>query len=494
MRVANVIKPLFERRLFLAAFLTFIAGALHADTVILKNGVIIEGVVYDQNPYMLRIQKDQGAAITIRKSQVIRVIYGDRVETLEEKKREKKQEPTPAKREPVKEPRPKPAVDTRKEPPKRETTEKKTVQPEKSETNEPEVKTEPEVEKPADETKEQKPEIIRRPVSSALADPNSSRFIANLKSTPPGLTKKELSRAHSLIYGEGDGKQELILRDRPHSPVIDLNRIVVGPVDPDKEGRLRIHTDDEGQPVALVEVDYSRAGLNVPQAIRDGKILEHEVLLRDHKGEILGRAPLNFSSFRFERITEQKKARRFLILPNATSVTVEEAEDPEPKTRIVAHIKNYTDRDAIPQSIELKRRPDTDYPVTLQVRMTLIDPYLAPLCKECLEDPLYREARSDYDEALARLRELEANPDLLQEDTATEAVRAPQELAQLAHKKAESYRASIKNAISRMNETSHKIKEGKIKNHSSNGNFIQYRQWHLYSRPYFFRVSTDSAN
>ena len=211
---------------------------------------------------------------------------------------------------------------------------------------------------------------------------------------------------------------------------------------------------------------------------------------RNHKGEILGRAPLNFSSFRFERITEQRKARRFLILPNATSVTVELEGDNEPKTRIVAHVKNYTDRDAIPQSIELKERPDPEFPVTLQVRMTLIDPYVAPLCKECLDDPLYREARKDYQEALAKLRNLEANPELLQDDSAE---KEPARISQLAHSRADAYRQSVKDAIEKMNKESHRIMKGKVQNHTSDGNFIQYRQWNLYSRPYFFYVSDESA-
>lgn len=444
-----------------------------ADMVILKNGVILEGVVYDQNPHILRVQKEGGAALTIRKSQVIRVIYGDRVEELQPEK-------SPETRRPVEK-----KPDQRKKPvPTQEKKDPILIEKEKDFSEEKEPETQEENLKPDE------PEIIRKPLSGPLADPLSSRYIANLERLPPGVSREELSKAHSLIYGEGEESQELILRDQPHSPVIDLNRIVVGPVDPDKQGKLRIHSDDQGKPVALVEVDYSRAGLNVPQAIRDGRILEHEVLLRNHKGEILGRAPLNFSSFRFERITEQRKARRFLILPNATSVTVELEGDNEPKTRIVAHVKNYTDRDAIPQSIELKERPDPEFPVTLQVRMTLIDPYVAPLCKECLDDPLYREARKDYQEALAKLRNLEANPELLQDDSAE---KEPARISQLAHSRADAYRQSVKDAIEKMNKESHRIMKGKVQNHTSDGNFIQYRQWNLYSRPYFFYVSDESA-
>ena len=470
-----------QQRWFLPALL-FLCTALSADTVILKNGVILEGLVYDQNPYMLRVQQDKGSAITIRKSQVIRVIYGDRpVKDLEEK---------PAKPETTER---KPPRTERKDPPR--TTEKivteRKPEPEKKE---PQKKEEPEelqiIMEPSEEPIKKGPETIRKDVAEPVAEPLSSPYVANLSKRPPGISKKELSRAHSLKYGEGENTQELILRDEPRSPVIDLNRIVVGPVEPDAQGRLRIHSDDQGKPVALVEVDYSRAGLNVPQAIRDGRILEHEVLLRDHEGQILGRAPLNFSSFRFEKITEQRKARRFLILPNATSVTVEEAEDPEPETRIVAHIRNYTDRDAIPQSIELKHFPDSEYPVSLQVRMTLIDPYVISLCKECLEDPLYAKARQDYQEALAKLRELEANPDLLQEDSAE---KAPHTVSRLAHEKADEYRDAVRRSIEKMNRASHRIKDGKIENHTSDGNFIQYREWHLYSRPYFFRISSEKA-
>lgn len=476
------------------------AAAISADTVILKNGVIIEGVVYDQNPHMLRVQRDKGSAITIRKSQVIRVIYGDRpVEELKPETREKP-EPRPQPPRPAERKAEEPKKPVKPEP--RESEEK----PEEQEEQErmPESANESETAPDSQEKSEEEAQIIQEPLpepipvikdmSGPLADPLSSRYVGHLDKTPRGISKKELSRAHSLKYGEGEESQELILRDRPHSQIIDLNRIVVGPIDPDERGRLRIHSDEDGQPVALVEVDYSRAGLNVPQAIRDGRILEHEVLLRNHEGEILGRAPLNFSSFRFERITEQKKARKLLILPNATSVTVEEAEDPEPQTRIVAHIKNYTDRDSVPQSIELKEPPNPDYPVSLQVRMTLIDPYLIALCRECLEDPLYARARKDYEDSLKRLRELEANPDLLKEESSTEIAEAPQEIAQLAHKRADDYRKSVKEAIQKMNEASHKIKNGKIENHTSEGNFIQYREWHLYSRPYFFRISTEKAN
>lgn len=458
-------------RLLMAATILLLGPSILADTVILKNGVIIEGVVYDQNPYMLRVQKEKGPAVRISKSQVIRVIYGDRpVEEL-------KPDPRRPDEKPVKErirPEKKDPIIIRKE---KDFTEQEL---------EPETQPEPENLEP--EAKE--PENVRRPVSSPLADPLSAPFIANLDPLPRGVKERDLSRAHSLRYGEGESSEELILRDRPQASIIDLNRVIVGPVDPDNQGRLRIHTDDQGKPVALVEVDYSRAGLNVPQAIREGRILEHEVLIRDHKGEILGRAPLNFSSFRFEKITEQRKARRFLILPNATSVTVEEEGDSEPKTRIVAHIRNYTDRDAIPQSIELDRRPDSEFPVTLQVRMTLIDPYVAPLCKECLEDPLYSDARKDYEEALSKLKALEANPELLQDDSAE---KEPARLSRLAHQKADVYRRSVKEAIATMNKRSHQIQNGKILNHTSDGNFIQYREWNLYSRPYFFYVSDESA-
>ena len=74
------------RRFILSAAFLWSTSALLADMVILKNGVILEGVVYDQNPHILRVQKEGGAALTIRKSQVIRVIYGDRVEELQPEK------------------------------------------------------------------------------------------------------------------------------------------------------------------------------------------------------------------------------------------------------------------------------------------------------------------------------------------------------------------------------------------------------------------------
>ncbi|MCB1167090.1 MAG: hypothetical protein KDK33_13095 [Leptospiraceae bacterium] len=450
----------------------FAASYLHADTVILKNGVIIEGVVYDQNPYMLRVQRDQGSAITIRKNQVVKVIYGSESVKDLEKEKEQKPEITPKPAEKKKPEIKKPTnVEPRIEDKKPETTERK-----------------PPEERPQNK-KEPQEQPIRKDMQAPLADSLSAPFIADLRGAPGNPKEKDLSRAHSLIYGQGKDAQELILRDEPHSPVIDLNRVVVSPVDPDSDGRLRIYQTEDGGPVAIVAVDYSRAGINVPQAIRDGRILEHEVILRDHKGEILGRAPLNFSSFRFERVTEQRKARRFLILPNATSVTVEETEDPEPVTRLIAHIKNYTDRDSIPQSIELKRMPDDGYPVTLQVRMVLIDPYVAPLCKECMEDALYAQARSEYDAALQKLQRLQDHPELLTSDAVETADNAGEEISQLARTRADAYRASIKKAIEKMNSAAHRMQEGKALNHTTDGNFIQYREWQLYSRPYFFYIS-----
>ena len=83
----------------MAAILFLSAAPILADTVILKNGVILEGVVYDQNPHILRVQKEGGAALTIRKSQVIRVIYGDRVEEYEPEKKPETRRPAERKPE-----------------------------------------------------------------------------------------------------------------------------------------------------------------------------------------------------------------------------------------------------------------------------------------------------------------------------------------------------------------------------------------------------------
>lgn len=488
LRLKNAVPSLRTAATVAVLMLWIAPGALLADKIILKNGVILEGRVYDQTPLIIRMRLDQGGTVTVQKKNAVGVVYGsnpierflpEKTETKTKKpvqglQRQKEKVLRQNQNIPDEQPKTDPEIPDEK--------------PETLEKQETEIPgPEPEAEPKAEAEAEPEPEIepLRRNTKGPLADPLTAPFIANLANMPPGVSREELSRKQSLLLGENN-EQELILRARPQSERIDLDHIVVMPLEPDKQGRLPVHTTAENKPVALVQVDYSRSGLNVPEAIRQGRILEHEVLLRNHKGTIIGRAPLNFISFRFERVTEQRQERRFLILPGATSVTVGENKDRQPKTRIVANIQNYTDRDFIPQSIELKSRPDPGYPVSLQVRILLINPYLANICKECIENSLYKKAKQDYESAMQKLRKLEANPGLIQDDSAE---KEPEEIAQLAHKKADAYRKDVKEAIRRMNQASHTIREEGPDNHTSGGNFIQYREMHLYSKPYFFEIA-----
>lgn len=298
---------------------------------------------------------------------------------------------------------------------------------------------------------------------------------------------------------------EVIKSFPDYSEEINLNNIGMRPLGASgsEDSIIEIRKNSKGNPVALLELDYKNSGLNVIQAIKNGKILEHHIVIMDSRGREIGRAPVNFIAFEVEEITSSVQSQKLLFTDSGSEVEYDRSDRPEPQPlERKARLKVYEDGANVPQYVELEKAPGSGDVVSIYLELVYIEPFYSELCgssqKDCpqVEKIAFRQVRQDNSQTIQKIEDrvnesLKRTPDgreaevvSLESDTLVFRLKKP----------VADYKAGIQREIKRLNQrpANNEKNDPYVNYTAKGGDYLHYREWKLLTVPRYFQIRNEA--
>lgn len=277
-----------------------------------------------------------------------------------------------------------------------------------------------------------------------------------------------------------------------HSEQINLNRIKM------ITKSEAVHTDskDGKKPLAQepgVSVEYSEnkipfiqldlffedAGISIIEEIIAGTILDHHIIVLNQKGEIIAKQPVNFQAYEILE-TKTEVMRNKVIVGESKKPVKVNSTTPETKISREAIERQYTDRDSVPQVLEIQdgKVPNPGEYINIYLELTYVNPHLEPNC-ESYEGNCNGAKQRFFEDVTGRnRREL----DILRNRYVDGEVA---QFPNLTQAEQSDYKTNIKSKI----ETTNGVfgpKHGFTK--------FMFREWNLVSSPRYFRILSVNKN
>ncbi|MEQ8352919.1 MAG: hypothetical protein RH862_15635 [Leptospiraceae bacterium] len=298
-----------------------------------------------------------------------------------------------------------------------------------------------------------------------------------------------------------------VIKDYPdYSSEINLNNIGMQPLGAASKNSqiIEIRKNSEGNPVALLELDYKNSGLNVIQEIKNGKILEHNIVIMDSQGREIGRAPINFIAFEVEEITSSVQSQKLLFTDSGSEVEYDKSDRPEPQPlERRARLKVYEDGARVPQYVELSRSPESGTTVSIYLELVYIQPFYSELCQsgqnDCpsVERVAFKAVKKDNEETMSEIEE-RVNKSLQRSGEGNEAEVVALESDALVFrlkKPVEDYKEGIKREIKKLNKrpTTNQDNDPYVNHTARSGDYLHYREWKLLTVPRYFQIKNETS-
>lgn len=279
----------------------------------------------------------------------------------------------------------------------------------------------------------------------------------------------------------------------PEKPteVIDLNQIKIVPMTNPESGTLKITKNKEGKAIALLSLEDSNSGLNLAESILNGEILEHAIIIRNEKGEEIGRAPVNVLQYEIEEIATNKGEKKILLTESGSEVGIKQSNELPPVTKR-AKVRTFQKNEIIPQYIELTKKPNDGTFVSVNLELIYAKPFAELHCYPSgTESDTFEYCSKDFHNSIKTeiQRNVKEKESILtnavynmKEDSIPKEYR--EKLNLRLEKNTNDYRADIKNNIGEIN----KLKFPDKLDRPSPGSYY-YREWRLASSPKYFQVS-----
>jgi hypothetical protein len=161
-----------------------------------------------------------------------------------------------------------------------------------------------------------------------------------------------------------------VISPEKQADVIDLNQIEMVSRQ-ESEKALYVKQDENGNYYVKFNLQYSKSGINVIQAIKSGKIIFHQIVIMSADGRKIGSDSINFHSFDVtlsdtKSIIQDDKGRK--------DITRSKQQKP-PELESV----EYGDNDQVPQIIGLDK-PEINTYVAIFIELWYIQPYFGDIC------------------------------------------------------------------------------------------------------------------
>ncbi|EMY69024.1 hypothetical protein [Leptospira vanthielii] len=277
-----------------------------------------------------------------------------------------------------------------------------------------------------------------------------------------------------------------------HTEQINLNRIKM------ITKSEAVHTDSkEGKkPLTLepgVSVEYSEnkipfiqldlffedAGISIIEEIISGTILDHHIIVLNQKGEIIAKQPVNFQAYEILE-TKTEVMRNKVIVGESKKPVKVNSTIPETKTSREAIERQYTDRDTVPQVLEIQegKVPNLGEYINIYLELTYVNPQLEPNCESYAGNCNGAKQKFFEDVTGRNRREL----DILKNRYVEGEVAQFPNLTQTEQLE---FKTNIKSKIENSNGV-FGPKHGFTK--------FMFREWNLVSSPRYFRIISINKN
>ncbi|TGL15597.1 hypothetical protein [Leptospira meyeri] len=295
-----------------------------------------------------------------------------------------------------------------------------------------------------------------------------------------------------LSLGCETPQQVITPRFPTHSEQINLNRIKMIT----KSEAVHSESKEEKKPLVKepgVSVDYSEnkipfiqldlffedAGISIIEEIIAGTILDHHIIVLNQKGEIIAKQPVNFQAYEILE-TKTEVMRNKVIVGESKKPVKVNSTTPETKISREAIERQYTDRDTVPQVLEILdgKVPNPGEYISIYLELTFVNPHLEPNCESYLGNCYGAKQKFFEDVTLRNRRELDI---LRNRYVEGEVAQFPN----LTPAEQSEFKTNIKSKIDSTNGV-FGPKHGFTK--------FYFREWNLVSSPRYFRILSINKN
>nr|WP_244247358.1 hypothetical protein [Leptospira montravelensis] len=295
-----------------------------------------------------------------------------------------------------------------------------------------------------------------------------------------------------LVIGCQTPKQVITPTFPNHSEQINLNRIKMitkaeSNHSDSKEGKkplasepgVSIEYSENKIPFIQLDLFFEDAGISIIEEIIAGTILEHHIIALNQKGEIIAKQPVNFQAYEILE-TKTEVMRNKVIVGESKKPVKVNSTTPETKISREAIERQYTDRDKVPQVLEIKegKVPALGEYINIYLELTYVNPQLEPNCESYSGNCNGAKQKFFEDITGRNRREL----DILR-NRYVEGEVAP--FPNLTESEQVDFKANIKSKIENLNGV-FGPKHGFTK--------FMFREWNLVSSPQYFRIQSINKN
>lgn len=271
-------------------------------------------------------------------------------------------------------------------------------------------------------------------------------------------------------------KNEKFISDYPVYPdKLSLKAIRISPQKDEKF--IEVKEDKSGKPYFIVEIKDKESGFHLVEEIQKGRILEHSLIIRNSRGEILIKKPLLI-----HEVQKQNSSSSPLKLSFRDST--------------------------LPQLISLKKLPEHESFISAYIELTYLQPFMAEVCDKnrdpnetpCpdIQTQIFSGIQKDIQEKEGSLQKklnlfVDKNP-WLTKATEEEKLKFLEENIKLENeKKKEYYTSRMRVDLERLNPAPPKEGESKPGGQVNfpsglQGSRFYYREWKLTSEPNFIEL------
>ncbi|TGN14259.1 hypothetical protein [Leptospira ilyithenensis] len=146
---------------------------------------------------------------------------------------------------------------------------------------------------------------------------------------------------------------------------------------------VNVEYSENNKPFIRLELYFKDSGLNIIEEIKNGTILEHKIVVKNHKGETISAQPVNFQAY---EVTETKieKVRNKVVIGETQEKFKLSDLGKESKSYKESEPRRYSDDSPIPQALELdqKKVPSAGEFISIFLEITYVNPFLEGVCDE----------------------------------------------------------------------------------------------------------------
>jgi len=150
---------------------------------------------------------------------------------------------------------------------------------------------------------------------------------------------------------------------------------------------VNVEYSENNKPFIRLELYFKDSGLNIIEEIKNGTILEHKIVVKNHKGETISAQPVNFQAY---EVTETKieKVRNKVVIGETKEKFKLSDLGKESKSYKESEPRRYSDDSPIPQALELdpKKVPSAGEFISIFLEITYVNPFLEGVCDELNQD------------------------------------------------------------------------------------------------------------